>query len=439
MVFKRRIWEEKSMNFLKLGRTGLAGLLAVGTALSTLLVEPALAQDGSLKIWFGRQNFIPDDEFAAFREMYPDIEVDFEVVRLEDVSTQLILAMRSGTAPDIVQIHARDVEQLALGGVLKDFSARIEEMSERFPETYNNLAPLAWEGASDSSGALYGVALYAQSIYLTYRTDLLEAVGITPPLETTDRVLEAAKAINEANDDVNGFSLLGCCNSASWELPLFMSMGGEVIDGIPQIDTEIGHEWIAFYQELMTSGAANKDTPSWDSGQMRAAFIGGRAGMMNEGEHIYVEVHKQMPYEDGKWAFEALPTRPGQTEPHVQSGFAFPFVVTSSNDDADEEAAMLALEYLSRADFAKQVAVRYQPSTNTAVSNDPEYLAAKPWAADVAELSANLVSLPTHPTKAIQVYKVMQDLRDRMVADPDVPAAELAAEYQAQLNELAAD
>jgi ABC-type glycerol-3-phosphate transport system substrate-binding protein len=274
MVFKRRIWEEKSMNFLKLGRTGLAGLLAVGTALSTLLVEPALAQDGSLKIWFGRQNFIPDDEFAAFREMYPDIEVDFEVVRLEDVSTQLILAMRSGTAPDIVQIHARDVEQLALGGVLKDFSARIEEMSERFPETYNNLAPLAWEGASDSSGALYGVALYAQSIYLTYRTDLLEAVGITPPLETTDRVLEAAKAINEANDDVNGFSLLGCCNSASWELPLFMSMGGEVIDGIPQIDTEIGHEWIAFYQELMTSGAANKDTPSWDDVPKRAAFIG---------------------------------------------------------------------------------------------------------------------------------------------------------------------
>ncbi|MDA1154848.1 MAG: extracellular solute-binding protein [Proteobacteria bacterium] len=420
-------------------KLGLAGLLVASTAVSALLAGPALAQEGELKIWFGRQDFIPDDEFAAFREMYPDIEVDFEVLRLEDVSTQLILAMRSNTAPDIVQIHGRDVEQLARGGVLKDFTGRIEEMEERFPETYNNLAPLAWEGASDTDGNIYGVALYAQSIYLTYRTDLLEAAGIETPLQTTDRVLEAAKAINEANPDINGFSLLGCCNSPSWELPLFISMGGEVEGGIPQIDTEIGHEWISFYQELMNSGAANPDTPSWDSGQMRAAFIGGRAGMMNEGEHIYVEVHKQMPYEEGKWAFEALPTRPGQTEPQVQSGFAFPFVVTSSNDAEDEEAALLALEYLSRADFAKQVAIRYQPSTNTAVSSDEEYLAAKPWAPDVAPLSANLVSLPTHPTKAIQVYKVLQDLRDRMVSDPDAPAAELAAEYQAQLDELAAE
>lgn len=427
------------MNFFDFSRAGLAGVLAAGTAISAFLVEPAMAQDGSLRVWFGRQNFIPEDEFAAFREMYPDIEVEFEVVRLEDVATQLILAMRSNTAPDIVQIHARDVEQLALGGVLKDFSGQIEEMSERFPETYNNLSQLAWDGASDSSGTPYGIALYAQSIYLTYRTDLLEAAGITPPLKTTDRVLEAAKAINEANEGVDGFSLLGCCNSPSWELPLFLSMGGAVEGGIPQIDTEIGHEWISFYQELMSSGAANKDTPSWDSGQMRAAFIGGRAAMMNEGEHIYVEVHKQMPYEEGKWAFEALPTRPDQTEPQVQSGFAFPFVVTSSNDDADEEAAMLALEYLSRAEFAKQVAVRYQPTTNTAVSSDPEYLAAKPWAGDVAPLSSNLVSLPTHPTKAIQVYKVLQDLRDRMVSDPDTPAAELAAEYQEQLNDLATD
>ena len=421
------------MDFSKLTRVGVAALMAVGATVTGVLVEPAAAQDRSLKIWFGRQNFIPDDEFATFREEYPDIDVEFEVVRLEDVTSQLILALRSGDAPDIVQIHARDVEQLARGGVLKDFTEMIKVFEERFPETYNQLAPLAWEGASDSQGLIYGVALYAQSIYLTYRTDLLEEVGIEPPLETTDRVLEAAKAINEANEDVRGFSLIGCCVSPTWELPLFISMGGQVENGVPQIDSEVGREWISFYQELMNSGAAHPDTPSWDSGQMRAAFIGGRAGMMNEGEHIYVEVQKQMPYENGNWAFEALPTRPGQTEPQVQSGFAFPFVVTTANED--EEAALLALEYLSRAEFAKQVAIRYQPTTNTAVAEDPEYLAAKPWAEDIAPLAANLVSLPTHPTKAIQVYDVLEELRDQMVADPGADPAALAKEYQQKLNE----
>ncbi|TYB86749.1 ABC transporter substrate-binding protein [Oceaniovalibus sp. ACAM 378] len=416
-------------------RAGVRSAIAVAIACTTLAAGQAEAQDRSLKVWFGRQNFIPEDEFAKFREENPDIDVKFEVVRLEDVNSQLILALRSGNAPDIVQIHTRDVEQLARGGVVKDFTHMIDEMKTRFPETYAQLAPLAWEGASDSAGAIYGVALYAQSIYLTYRTDLLKQVGITPPLKTTDRVLEAAKAIGELGGETRGFSLNGCCVSPTWELPLFLSMGGQMENGVPQIDSEIGREWISFYQELMQSGAAHPDTPSWDSGQMRAAFIGGRAAMMNEGEHIYVEVHKQMPYEDGNWAFEALPTRPGQTEPQVQSGFAFPFIVTTANED--EEAAMLALEYLSRPDYAKQVAIRYQPTTNMAVASDAEYLAAKPWAEDVSPLSSNLVSLPTHPTKAIQVYDVIEELRDRMVADNKADPAALATEFQKKLDAVA--
>ena len=212
-------------------------------------------------------------------------------------------------------------------------------------------------------------------------------------------------------------------------------MGGEVINGVPQIDNEIGVAWIEFYQELMRSQAAHPDTPSWDSGQMRAALIGERAGMMNMGEHIYVELHKQVPYEEGRWTFERLPTRPGQTEPHVQSGFAFPFIVTTANKD--EEGVMLILEYLARPEFAKQVAIRYQPTTNTAVSEDPEYLAAKPWAKDISPLSSNLISLPTHPTKAIQIYDVLQELRDLMVASPNADAAEMAANAQKELNAAA--
>ncbi|MEO1091805.1 MAG: extracellular solute-binding protein [Pseudomonadota bacterium] len=409
--------------------------LLVSTAVLTLASATAAAQDRSLKVWFGRENFIPEDRFETFKQEYPDIDVEFEVIRLEDVNSQLILAIRSGNAPDIVQIHARDVAQLAEGGVVKDFSHMIDEWEQRFPETHGQLAPLAWEGAADFDGNIYGVALYAQSIYLTYRTDWLDELGIAYPLETTDRVLEAAAAIAAMEDDRFGFSLIGCCVSPTWELPQFLAMGGEMVDGVPQIDNEIGIAWIEFYQQLMRSGAASSDTPSWDSGQMRAAVIGGRAGIMNEGEHIYVPLHEQIPYEDGKWAFERLATRPGQTEPHKQTGFAFPFIVTSSNED--EEAAMLALEYLSRPDFAKQVAIRYQPTTNTAVSEDPEYLAAKPWATDIVPLSSNLYNLPTHPTRAIQIYDVLQELRDRVVADPDADATALASEYQEKLNAAA--
>lgn len=421
------------MSIAKASRIALTGAVLAGAV--GFLADPAAAQDRSIKVWFGRENFVPEDEFAAFKADYPDIDVEFEVIRLEDVNAQLILALRSGNAPDIVQIHARDIGQLAINNVVKDFTDMIEEFKDRFPDTHAQLAPLTWEGASDADGKIYGAALFAQSIYLTYRTDWLEEAGIDVPLETTDRVLEAARILAEKGDDRIGFSLIGCCVSPTWELPLFLSMGGQIVDGVPQIDTDIGIEWIEFYQTLMNEGGAHPDTPSWDSGQMRAAFIGERAGMMNEGEHIYVEVHKQVPYEDGKWAFERLPTRPGQTEPHVQSGFAFPYIVTTANED--EEAAMLALEYLARPEIAKQVAIRYQPTTNAAVAEDAEYLAAKPWAVDVAPIAANLVSLPTHPTRAIQIYDVLEDLRDRMVAEPGADPATLASEYQDLLNDAA--
>lgn len=417
----------------------LAGAVAFGAFFGPLAADAggAAAQERSIKVWFGRQDFIPEDQFAAFKKDYPDIKVEFEVIRLEDVNAKLILALRSGNAPDIVQIHARDVNQLALGKVVKDFTPMIEKFKERFPQTYAQLSPLTWEGASDASGRIYGAALFAQSIYLTYRKDWLEEAGVELPLKTTDRVLEAARKVSQLPQGGAriGFSLIGCCVSPTWELPLFLAMGGKVVDGVPQLDSEVGVEWIKFYQTLMRDKSAHPDTPSWDSGQMRAAFIGERAGIMHEGEHIYVEVHKQVPYASGKWTFEALPQRPGQTEPHVQSGFAFPYIVTTANKD--EEAAMLALEYLARPQIAKQVAIRYQPTTNTAVSEDAEYLAAKPWAKDVVPLSSNLVSLPTHPTRAIQIYDVLKELRDRIVAEPNADAAAMAKDYQQKLNAAA--
>lgn len=411
------------------------GVLLAGTMIGGLTAGQAMAQDRSIKIWFGRQDFIPDDQFAQFRDDNPGIDVEFEVIRLEDVSSQLILALRSGTAPDLVQISARDVEQLARGNVLKDVTHLAEAFEEQFPDTHAQLTPLTWEAASDSEGRIYGAAYFAQSMYLAYRTDWLEEAGIALPLETTDRVLEAARAIAEQAAERHGMALVGCCAPPVWELPLFFAMGGQSTDGVLQLDSEAGIAWIDFYQTLMQDGIAHPDTPAWDSGQMRAAFIGGHAGMMIEGEHIWVEVDKAMPYAEGKWGFERLPNRPGQTEPHFQAGLAFPFVVTSASED--DEAVLLALEYLARPEIAGQVAVRYQPTTNFAVAEDPVYLAAKPWAPDVAPLAATVESMPTHPTRVIQMFDILQELRDRIIASPNEDAAAVAAEFQKRLDAAA--
>ena len=396
--------------------------------------DAVMAQDRSLKVWFGRENFVPDDQFKTFMADNPDINVSFEVVRLEDVAAQLLLAMRSDTAPDIVQIHAATVPQLANGGVLYDATALIEGIEKEFPETYGQLAPITWSAATHE-GKVYGASLHNQGIYLTYRTDWLEEAGVQLPLETVDAVLDAARAIAALGEDRDGFSLIGCCHSPVWEMPLFRSMGGQYVDGVPQIDSEPGRAWINFYQTLIREGMANPDTLSWDSGEMRSAFIGGRAGMMNEGEHIYVPLHEQIPYDEGKWGFSALPKLAGYEDQSVQSGFGFPYVITTASQDPD--AAILAIEYLARADIVKSVAIDYQPTSNMAVSEDPEYLKAKPWAPDILPLSSQLDPLPSHPTAQIQLYEVLKELRQAMIANPDEDPAAMAARYQEQLNTAA--
>lgn len=425
------------MNFMsKLARRSV--LLGVTTAIAgtAFLTEPLIAQEErTITIWFGRQNFIPDNAFEPFMRDNPGITVKHEVIRLEDASAQLILALRSGNAPDILQIYERDALTLAAGGALVDFSEQIAAFEAEFPETYSQLSPTTWSSVTDSEGGIYGVDLFNMSVYLTYRRDWLEEAGVSLPLETTDQVLDAARALTELKGSGAGFSLIGCCVSPTWELPLFRAMGGQYVEYVPQIDNEIGVEWIEFYQTLVREGLASSDTASWDSGQMRAAFIGGRAGMANIGEHIYVAVEEQMPYEEGAWEFTRLPTRPGQTEPHVQTGYGFPYVVTAGNDDPD--AAMRVLAYLAHKDIAQEVAIRYLPTNNTAVNEDEEYRIAKPWAEDISPISSTLEILPNHPTRQIQISNVLIELRDRMVAQPNVDAAALAAEYQAKLNAAA--
>ncbi|MFN4173463.1 MAG: extracellular solute-binding protein, partial [Pseudorhodobacter sp.] len=124
----------------------LTAALALGTTALTGLNSELAAQERKLKVWFGRDQFIPEDQFAQFKTENPDIAVEYEVIRLEDVNAQLVLATRAGNAPDIVQIQARDVGQLALGGMVKDFTSQIETFKAEFPETYGQLSPLAWEG-----------------------------------------------------------------------------------------------------------------------------------------------------------------------------------------------------------------------------------------------------------------------------------------------------
>lgn len=416
-------------------RKYIAGAIAASLVLG--LVASAAAQVTEIRVWFGRQNFIPTDQFVTFHAENPNIRVNFEVVRLEDVATQLILAQRAGQAPDIVQISSHTVPQLATTGLLRESSDLIRRWQTEAPESYEVLAPITWSAASHDGG-IYGASLHNQSMYLFYRKDWLEEAGILDVPRTSEDVLNAARAMStlaEGGDRI-GFSIIGTANVPPvWELPLFLSLGGQYVDGVPQLDSEAGYHFISFYQTLMRERLAHPDSLSWDPGEMRAAVIGGRAGMMIEGEHIYVPIHEVMPYQEDAWSFTLLPHRPGAEDEATYVTFGFPYVVTASSQHPDE--VLKVLQYLSRADILMDVALTYQPASNRLISEDPRYLEAKPWALDILPLFERVEPLPAHPRRQLEIMDVLVELRQEMIANPNADPVAMAKRYQQMLNEVA--
>ena len=413
----------------------MARMLVIAIAFGTLAT--ASAQQTELRVWFGRQNFIPDDQFATFHAENPDIKVNFEVVRLEDVISQLILALRAGQAPDIVQVFSHAVPQLASSGLLRDSSDLVTAWQAKYPESYAALAHITWSAAS-YDGKNYGASLHNQSMYLFYRKDWLAEAGITSVPRTSDEVLAAGRAMSTLASGGNrvGFSIIGkAAEPPVWEIPLFLSLGGQYVDGVPQLDSEAGYAFIDFYQTLMRDQIAHPDSLAWDSGEMRAAVIGGRGGMMIEGEHIYVPIHAEMPYADDKWSFTLLPHRPGAEDEATYMTYGLPYLVTVGTQQP--EAVLKVLEYLSRAETIFPVALTYQPTSNLLVSEDPAYLEAKPWANDILPLWQRVVPVPAHETRQLEIMEVLVDLRQDMVANPTADPVDMAKRYQQMLDEAA--
>jgi ABC-type glycerol-3-phosphate transport system substrate-binding protein len=382
-----------------------------------------------LRMWFGRQDFIPADAFELFHEQHPNIRVTWDVIPLEEAPTEFIRNFRAGRAPDIWQVGADRLGSLAPQGLMYDMTEYFERWQEEDPDGYNDLAPVAF-GIASYDGVPHGLGLHVGPYWYVYRKDLFEEAGIAVP-QTWDEVLEAGRQLRTA--DRIGFSLIGSrAHDPMWFQAKFMSMGGEWVNGIPQLDSEAGIYLLNFYQTLARDNIIHPETLSWNSGDMRAAFIGGNAAQAPIGDNIFTTINSSLTW-DEEWAATPLPPRPGAEDMNRQMAPSWPYFVSASTEHPYEVS--LVLRYLAQADIVKEIALRYQPTTVGSVMDDPEYSTAKPWAPQFAEPFANLVPLPAHPRQP-QIYEILLDAMQDALQNPDADTAAMAARYQASLNAL---
>lgn len=392
-------------------------------------------EDVEITIWFGREDFLPDDAFESFMEQYPHITVKTDVVPLEEIPTNFIRQFEAGDAPDIIQPADSAVPALAVRGMLYDSTPIIEEWANTNPDLYGVMSTSAWD-VSAYEGTPYGLTLHLAADWNVFRPDVLADLGLEEP-ETWDDVLDVAEAITEQTD-MYGYGLdASRSRSPDRDKSIFAQMGGQWVDGVMQIDSEAGHYWLNFYQELAAREVIDPATIALDFPDYVQNFADGRHAMGVMSQNVYLEDLEPMMTYGEQWLVRTTPyTRPGGEAEARYLARGWPYLVSAETEHPYEVG--LVLQYLATDEQALSVAIRYQPASNTRVMASEEYLTQNPWGEDLVEPSNNLAVRPTHVQQAA-MDEVIRDAMQDALSYPDTDVAEMAARYQAELDALAAE
>jgi len=381
-----------------------------------------------LTVWFGRENFIPDNAFESFHEQYPNINVKVDVIPLEQALTEAATALSAGVGPDLLQTDSRRIPPLVEAGLLYPMDEELAAWKAENPESYNAVSSAGWDHAT-YDGVAYGVAIFSGPFNYVYRKDWIEAAGLEVP-ETWEEMLDVARALN--TPDKTGYAVRGP-SSTVWFSSHYMSMGGTYDENdVIQLDSEAGIYALQFYQTIVEDGLVSRDVLAWGSGDMRAAFITGRAAQAPIGTNIFPNINAELEY-GVEWGASAPLYREGAKDEYQYASLGWPMVATKATDNPYEVG--LVLRYLAEHEPAMSVAKRYQPTTVTTVWDDPGYIAEQPWAPDFAEVMLNMA--PTPPNLYItQMDQIIKDALGEVMSDMNADPAEVAARYQKQLNSL---
>jgi N,N'-diacetylchitobiose transport system substrate-binding protein len=161
----------------------------------------------TIKVWLmvdaqsGWKNVV-DDATARF-EAETHAKVDVQYQEWANRYTRLDTAIASSTPPDVVELGNTDMPKYVFEGAFAEID------KSKFENSSTWLTGLSDPCTLD--GKTYCVPYYAGARVLIYRTDLLQAAGLTPPTTYADLVSDMAtlKAKNAADKNFAAFYMPG--------------------------------------------------------------------------------------------------------------------------------------------------------------------------------------------------------------------------------------
>ncbi len=250
----------------------------------------------------------------------------------------------------------------------------------------DDLLPAIRSGLSHD-GKLYAAPFYGESSFIMYRTDLMEAAGLTmPEAPTWEFIGEAARAMTDRANDINGICLRG---KAGW---------GENMAFLTAMSNSFGARW---FDE---NWVPQFDSPEWKNTldtYLSLMADAGPAGASSNGFNENLTLFQQGKC--GMWidatVAASFVTNPADSTVADKVGFAlapdnglgkrgnwlwaWSLAIPASSQNA--EAAESFINWATDKDYLALVAsndgwANVPPGTRTSLYENPEYQAAAPFA-----------------------------------------------------------
>lgn len=289
------------MKHFALRAAGIAGVSALA-----LMTSAAMA--GEVVWWTPNWGQQRAEKLAAdFEKANPGITIKMQITTSNGLPQQVMTALQSGDAPDIIEVQHPWVQGYAQNDLVLPLDDVIDNKDD-----YNKAAI----NYDTYDGKLYGWPYRVECIGVIFNVGDFKAAGLDPskPPQTWDDWMADAKALTR--DGKFGFAITGggeVGNTVTRALPLIWMNGGDIISADGKTATVNSPEAVAaikFYTDFYTNKYSPDSTLQNDGVANRQLFIADKVAMYQSGQFDIAPIKQgapnieigafPMPHPDGK-------------------------------------------------------------------------------------------------------------------------------------------
>ncbi|MBN2860431.1 MAG: sugar ABC transporter substrate-binding protein [Sphaerochaetaceae bacterium] len=258
-------------------------LLTAGAFICAQGAQEKADETQVVKFWYHFDN--PETALNPLIEKFeaenPGIEIEAERISWDSYNQKLLTAVAGGYPPDVAQVKLWWQPQLVEMGALLPLDDYIAEWDGK-DDVYDKI----WELTRHSDGRQYYMPLQMVILYLYYRADMFDELGLEVP-ETREEFLDVAKKLTRDTDgdgiiDVYGFGIRGARGGHDWWGTFVLSSGAQFFDengnsGLTTPEAIAANQWfIDLYRKHKVSPPT---TPSDGFQEIIANMKSGRTAM----------------------------------------------------------------------------------------------------------------------------------------------------------------